>query len=575
MAAAPENNISMQFRKTILSLFIFLLPILASAQSTNFQQGSKHQQLLERLEILLKDDPELNFSAVRPLSRRAAIHAVDIADSLDSRFPYDYVYHLSPVDKYNIQSLRMNSAEWVTGDKSSFQSKKSLWNTFYKTKADFISVDEKDFFLSVNPVFQQQQSVETGNGQRVFLNTKGVTARGLIAKRVGFDFYLTDNQERTPLFVQTLEKKFTAVPGAGFYKPFKTTAYDYFDGRGSIYFNAAKYFNFQFGYDRNFFGNGYRSLFLSDFSSSNLFLKIDTRIWKLQYTNLFMELYPQFGSNPGNTLLPKKYAAIHRLGINVAKNLNIGLFESVIFGRANHYEFSYLNPIIFLRSMEQQNGSPDNAMVGLDFKWNLGHQGQLYGQMILDEFVLKELRSGRGWWGNKFGIQLGGKYVNAFDIKNLDIQGEVNIVRPFTYSHYNSVGNYTNYNQPLAHPVGSGLLEFIGIARFQPVPKWNLTGKVIFYNKGVDSAGQNLGNNIFLLTGTRARDYGFTIPSGIKGTALNIMGQGSYEFRENLFFEGSLMFRTFSTPIRTDYTGNSLLLTLGIRANMFRRQYDY
>ncbi|MEO6932588.1 MAG: hypothetical protein ABI151_13230 [Chitinophagaceae bacterium] len=565
----------MQFRKTILSLSIFFFPIFICAQSTNLPQGSKHQQLMERLEILLKDDPELNLSGIHPLSRRTAIHAVDLADSLNRQFPYDFVYHLSPVDKYNIQSLRMNSAEWVSGDKSSFLSKKPLWNTFYKTKADLFSVDETDFFLSINPVLQEQQSIETGNGQRVFLNSKGVTGRGLIAKRVGFDFYITDNQERTPLFVQTLEKTFLAVPGVGFYKPFKKTAYDYFDGRGSIYFNAAKYFNFQFGYDRNFIGNGYRSLFLSDFSASNLFLKIDTKIWKLHYTNLFMELYPQFISNPGNILLPKKYAVMHRLGVNVTSNLNVGLFESIIFGRTNRYDFSYLNPIIFLRSVEQQNGSPDNAVVGFDLKWNVAHQGQIYAQLMLDEFVLKELRARKGWWGNKFGIQLGGKYVNAFDVKNLDLQGEVNVVRPFTYAHYNAVGNYTNYNQPLAHPLGSGFLEMIGIMRYQPLPKWNITGKLIFYKRGVDSAGQNLGNNIFLLTDTRARDYGFSIPSGIKATGFNFMGQASYEFRENLFFDGSLMYRNFATPIRTDYTGNSFLLTLGVRVNMFRREYDY
>jgi hypothetical protein len=570
-----KTIISMQFRKSILRIFIFFAPIVSIAQSTNLPQGSKHQHILDRIEIKLKDDPELNFSAIRPRSRRTAVYAANIADSLNTQFPYDYVYQLSEVDKYNIQSLRMNNSEWYTGDKSSFQSKKPLWNAFYKTKADMFSVNEKDFFLSVNPVIQQVQSLETGNSQRVFLNSKGITARGLIAERVGFDFYLTDNQERTPLFVQNLERKFTAVPGAGFYKPFKRTAYDYFDGRGSIYFNAAKYFNFQFGYDRNFIGNGYRSLLLSDFSANNLFLKVDTRIWKLQYTNLFMELFPQFGTNPGNVLLPKKYAAMHRLGLNVAKNLNIGLFESIIFGRTNRFDFSYLNPVIFLRSIEQQNGSPDNAVVGFDYKWNLSHQGQVYGQFILDEFKLSEIRSRTGWWANKFGLQIGGKYIDAFDIKNLDLQGEINITRPFTYAHYNSVGNYTHYNQPLAHPLGSDFLEIIGVVRYQPVPKLNFTGKLIFFNRGVDSVGQNLGNNIFLLTTTRARDYGFTIPSGIKATGVNLSVLGSYEWKENLFIDGSLMLRSVNTPLKTDVDNSMFMISLGIRANMFRREYDY
>ena len=71
------------------------------------------------------------------------------------------------------------------------------------------------------------------------------------------------------------------MPGVGFYKTFKQNGVDYFDARGYITFNAAKYIDFQFGYDKNFIGNGYRSMFLSDWGNSYLFLKINTRIWKL------------------------------------------------------------------------------------------------------------------------------------------------------------------------------------------------------------------------------------------------------------------------------------------------------
>ena len=79
-------------------------------------------------------------------------------------------------------------------------------------------------------------------------------------------------------------------------------AYDYFDARGYITFNATKYIDIQFGYDKNFIGNGYRSLFLSDCGNSYLFLKLNTRIWKFNYQNLFMELMPQFQKSGDNLL---------------------------------------------------------------------------------------------------------------------------------------------------------------------------------------------------------------------------------------------------------------------------------
>src|SRR4029078_4194699 len=168
------------------------------------------------------------------------------------------------------------------------------------------------------------------------------------------------------------------------------------------------------GYDKNFIGNGYRSLFLSDHGNSNLFFKINTRIWRLNYQNLFMELMPQFKKGGVDTLLDRKYAAMHHLDMNVTKWLNIGLFEGVIFGRKNHFDFQYLNPVIFYRHIEGTIGSPDNAVAGLDFKANIAHTAQLYGQLMLDEFQLSELKRNRGYWANKFGVQLGLKYVDAF-----------------------------------------------------------------------------------------------------------------------------------------------------------------
>jgi hypothetical protein len=560
--------------KTLIRLSWLFVPTLCFSQSTMMPQGSRHRHLLERLEILNQDNNEMNGSTVKPISRQAAVAFAMMADSLHGFYPYDSYHHLSPVDRYNLQSLLMNNSEWYTGDPARFKSKKPLWNTFYKTPADFFSVNEKDFFLAVNPVIQQQQSLETGNSQRVFLNAKGITARGLIANRVGFDAYITDNQERGPEFFQDWVNTYNAVPGAGFYKPFKTTGVDYIDARGSIHFNAAKYFKFQFGFDKHFIGNGYRSLLLSDFGNSYLFLKINTSIWKLKYQNLFMELTPQtIAINAGNKLLDKKYAVIHHLSINATRWLNIGIFEGVVFGRKNRFELSYLNPVIFLRASEQQNGSADNAIIGLDFKANAGHQGQFYGQIVLDEFLLREIRAKNGWWGNKFGLQFGAKYIDVLDVKNLDLQTEVNIVRPFTYSHFDSVANYTHYNQPLAHPLGANFVEALAVLRYQPKPRWYLQGRFIYWKQGLDSANSNFGGNIFKVNSTRTGEYGHGIATGIKSSGMNAAGLVSYEWKENLFLEGSLMFRHHK---REGFSAdNSLLLTLGVRLNMFRREYDY
>jgi hypothetical protein len=154
----------MQFKQTVLSFFIFVTPVFAAAQSTLLPVSHKHQQFLERLEILAQQDSVLNFSTTRPLSRKQFVQA---AERLAANS------QLSKIDQYNLQNFLMNSPEWVSGTKTAFASKKKLLNTFYPTKANFVEVNEKDFFLAINPVLQQVQSAESGNNQRVFLNSKG------------------------------------------------------------------------------------------------------------------------------------------------------------------------------------------------------------------------------------------------------------------------------------------------------------------------------------------------------------------------------------------------------------------
>ena len=56
------------------------------------------------------------------------------------------------------------------------------------------------------------------------------------------------------------------------------------------------------------------------------------------------------------------------------------------------------------------------------------------------------------------------KYINAFNLRNFDLQLETNIVRPYTYQHNDSIDNYSHYNQPLAHPLGANFAEVIAIA---------------------------------------------------------------------------------------------------------------
>ena len=568
----------MQFKETLVRLFFILTPSLAFSQTTYLPLGDKANILLERLEIkrILRENNtgfrEVPYELMnKPYSRKVTTEYVEWVDSIYGR--NDSV--LSRVDRYNLNSFLMNNLEWVKGP-SRFTSKKPIAKNFYRTPANLYEVHVKDFDLVINPMIRFTLAKESDNDENLFTNSRGVGIRGRIANKIGFAASIVDNQERAPKFVQQWEDSLDAVPGHGYYKDFKGTGFDYFDARGYFTFNITKYIDVQFGYDKNFIGDGQRSLFLSDFSNNMVFLKLNTRIWRINYQNLFMELQQTEPRGP-DRLLRKKYAAFHHLDVNITKWLNIGLFEGVMFGRSNRFEFGYLNPVIFYRSIEQQNGSFDNSVAGIDFKANAFKHFQFYGQFLLDEFNFQQIRRDASWWANKWGLQLGAKYIDAFKINNLDLQLEWNRVRPFTYSHRDSVANYTHYNQPLAHPLGANFNEVIAVARYQPAPKWTIEGKIFYWQQGRDTGSRNFGSDIFLpnIPPFRQGDFGYTIVSGVatKTALANLFL--TYELRENLFIDFSLLMRKYTVENNSALSFNSTIISGGIRWNMSRRVFEF
>jgi hypothetical protein len=264
-----------------------------NAQTTFLPLWAKEGWLLDRMEIKAKTDRNLNHSTVKPYMRKAYVETADSFRQLllEGKNPIK----LSKIDEYNLDRFEANNSEFSRFDTSSmpgWKSKKDFLGFLWPTKGNMIEVNTKDFYLSVNPAINQQQSIETDFDDRVFVNSKGVILRGLIAEKIGFHLYATDNQEQGPIQFRQFVDSNRAVPGAGFNKNFKDgVGRDYFDARGSVSWNVTKYINMQFGWDQHFIGNGYRSLYMSNFAPPNLFLKFNTRYGKFNYTNIFSELY--------------------------------------------------------------------------------------------------------------------------------------------------------------------------------------------------------------------------------------------------------------------------------------------
>jgi hypothetical protein len=218
--------------------------------------------------------------------------------------------------------------------------------------------------------------------------------------------------------------------------------------------------------------------------------------------------------------LKNKFGAFHYLSFNATSNINISFFENVVWqgsdtNRTRTFDVNYLNPIVFYRPQEYSVGSSDNSMMGLNLSTKLFGCLKLYGQAVADEFYLKEIKSRKGWWGNKQGWQLGVKYVNAMNIKGLTLQAEYNEVRPYTYSHGSVQQNYSNFGQALAHPFGANFKEALGFISYRK-KNWSISIQGLSAIIGMDTINSNLGQNIFLSYTTRPYEYGHKTTQGNK-----------------------------------------------------------
>lgn len=574
------NPFKPSFKKFSSAVYFSLIGITgALAQSATIPQGSPSYHMLDRLEIQCGKLMEGYHSVNKPIDRLGAIEYVSYLDTVSN-------CEMSDVDLANMDYLYRDNMEF--SEKGQALSRKPILKIFYKQPANFLSVNKPKFKAVVNPVAQVTVGYDNDNlsGNKVRqLNAKGFEVRGQVDKMLSFYTFFTSEQSFYPGFIRDEIQETKGIPGAGYYKTYKDGGYDYFRAKGYVTFAPSKYISFQFGHDKNFIGDGYRSLLLSDYGNDYLFLKLNTRVWKLNYTNIFAELTSEYPRRQ-DTLLTKKYMATHHLSFNATRWLNIGIFESVVFSRENHFEFQYLNPIIFYRYVEQMLGSPDNAMIGFDFKANFAKRFSLYGQFLLDEMnfgqefdfkkngIVKGWFKPNKWWGTKIGSQLGLKYIDVFGVKNLDFQIEGNIVRPYTYSHRDKVTTWTHYNQPLAHPLGANFTEIVSILRYQPTAKWFIMAKHIRAKYGEDADGSNWGKDIFTSYRNKERIYDNVVGQGVR-TKLNLTDLiVTYMPWHNIAFDFNYRLRTENSEIdsrdRTTHYAN-----LGLRWNIPYRHIDF
>jgi hypothetical protein len=338
-------------------------------------------------------------------------------------------------------------------------------------------------------------------------------------------------------------------------------------------FTPNKHFNFQTGIDKNFIGDGARSLFLSDYGKSYPFAQVRTKFWHVEYTMLYQFMRENYQNQNRS-----KFIASHHISWNATKWLNFGLFETVVFQPKDTllnrgFDVEYLNPLVFYRPQEYSIGSSDNVLIGASFSARFLNRTMLYGQVIVDEFLLSEIRLRRGWWGNKFGGQLGYKGKMKFLKQNFNFRLEVNAVRPYTYAHINAMASYGNYGSTLSHPLGANFAEILGELKWQHQRVFAKAIAVFGY-QGWDINGYSYGSNIYKPYTLRPSDYHLQIGEGERNYfgRLNLFGAYQLSEKGNLQAFGEVQLRFDSAAQVHKFR---VVPMIGIRSNLWNDYRNY
>ena len=459
---------------------------------------------------------------------------------------------------------------------------------------NLVEIQGDDYWFVVNPILDLQVGTASGkNHVNTFVNTRGINFSGGLGSKLNFSTTIFESQGRFADYYNRYGQSIkpaggnpAIIPGIGIAKDFKTDAYDFPLAEANLTYAPSKFLDLQLGYGRNFIGDGYRSILEGDGTSPYPYFKINTNFWKIKYTNTYMWLKDVRPEATLEKTYSTKFMANHYLSWNISNRFNLGLFESVVWTDTNNrgFDMYFVNPIIFYRAVEfASSARTGNALLGATFKYKWNNQVNLYGQFLLDEFSLGDVKEADNSWKNKFAYQLGAKYFNAFKVENLLLQLEYNHVRPYVYSHSNPLTNYAHTNQSMGHQWGGNFEELVAIARYHK-GRLFADAKITYGVRGMDfassGANSNYGGSIYRdYDEERYADTGVKVGQGNKTKIAIVDLQAGFLINPmtNLKLFGSFIYRNFDPLQETATTikENTTWFSFGIRSDVFNWYFDY
>jgi hypothetical protein len=372
---------------------------------------------------------------------------------------------------------------------------------------------------------------------------------GRLGRHLFFETRAEENQRRDPLL--DYDASGTTTPRLGFVKLTGGDTYDYFTATGSVGY-VDRFVEVRFGRDRNRWGPGVNSLFLSDYAAPYDHLQVRAQAGPFRYASVVARFTTP--ERIGDNLLPSKYGAFHQLGLSLGR-VDVEVFEAVMFhddtlgGNRNGFELAYLNPVIFYRSVESELGSHDNALLGASVAVRPVDGVRVYGQALLDEFTAARFFD--DYWANKWGV-LGGVHAVDVGLPGLDVRAEAARLRPFLYAHKGESSAVVHYADPLAYAAGPNAVDLNLFARYRPTVRIEAALTLARTVRGRNPDSLNVGADPRLPYTTRdpALDLdGYPTLVGVRQTEWLVEARAGYEILPGLMAEGALVGTSLSDAL--------------------------
>jgi hypothetical protein len=337
----------------------------------------------------------------------------------------------------------------------------SWWRRKFFEENLFIRQDS-GYFIFLDPVFDFELGRESSVNRNLYVNTRGVRVGGRLGKHFAFESDLYENQSKAPAQVDAFTAQWRVIPGQGAARRYRNTGWDYSNVSGYISWTPTLSQNIQFGLGKNFAGDGYRSLLLSDNSLAYPYIRYTCTMGRWQYVRTvasFMNIINKQDIEE----YPKKTAGFDYLTVDIGRRLQVSLFESNIWANPDSTgrfkpTFGIFNPIILTNTLFTANRTDIHSLVGLNVKFLASRDIVLYGQVAFDDIMNTTKNAG---------MQLGAKYFDVLGLPGLFLQAEFNQVEKGACSFTdNTAISYVHYNQAIAHPLGNNFREAVAFASY-------------------------------------------------------------------------------------------------------------